>query len=109
MDANGTSSYNTPVASGTVLPKVPAAFGGDGALTYANFNWWAATELAGAAGKGLFSEAEFAQAAFGVTEAIALGGAASTIPATAREPRYTSRWGLEQATGHQWVWGSDSG
>lgn len=109
VDANGTSSFNAPVASGSVLPKVPTAFGGNGVLTYANCNWWTATELAGAAGKALLSEADFAQAAFGVTEGLALGGAASTPPATVREPRYTSKWGLEQASGHVWIWGQDAG
>jgi hypothetical protein len=108
VDANGTSRFNQPIASGTVLPKVPAAFGGNGTLTYGNCNWWTATELAGAAGKSLLSEAEFVQAAFGVTEAVALGGASSTPPATVREPRFTSKWGLEQASGHVWIWGQDA-
>jgi hypothetical protein len=108
VDANGTSRFNQPIASGTVLPKVPAAFGGNGTLTYGNCNWWTAAELAGAAGKSLLSEAEFVQAAFGVTEAVALGGAASTPPATVREPRFTSKWGLEQASGHVWIWGQDA-
>jgi len=108
VDANGTSRFNQPIASGTVLPKVPAAFGGNGTLTYGNCNWWTATELAGAAGKSLLSEAEFVQAAFGVTEALALGGASSTPPATVREPRFTSKWGLEQASGHVWIWGQDA-
>lgn len=40
---------------------------------------------------------------FGVTEGQSLGGAASTIPRTARQPGYTSRIGIEQATGHEWV------
>lgn len=109
VDVNGTSRYNQPIASGTVLPKVPAAFGGGGATAYANCNWWTAAELVGAAGKSLLSEAEFVQAAFGVTEGVALGGAASTPPATVREPRFTSKWGLEQASGHVWIWGQDAG
>lgn len=108
VDALGTSAYNTPVASGTVLPKVPAAFGGNGVATYANCNWWTANELAASQGKRLFTEAEFVQAAFGVTEAQALGGASSTIPATLRQPGYTSKTGCEQMTGHQWIWGMDS-
>lgn len=108
VDALGTSAYNTPVASGTVLPKVPGAFGGNGVVTYANCNWWTANELAASQGKRLFTEAEFVQAAFGVTEAQALGGASSTIPATLRQPGYTSKTGCEQMTGHQWIWGMDS-
>ena len=40
-----------------------------------------------------------------MTEGQSLGGAASTIPATKRELGYTSRIGLEQATGHLWTIG----
>jgi hypothetical protein len=109
VDANGSSRYNTPVASGTVLPKKPLAFGGNGAATYTNMTWWVASELAHAVGKRLPWEHEFVDAAYGVTEAVALGGVSETIPATAREPRFTSRIGLEQATGHINTWGLDSG
>lgn len=109
VDANGSSRYNTAVASGTVLPKKPLAFGGNGVATYPNMTWWVANELARAVGKRLPWEHEFVDAAFGVTEAVALGGAAETIPATAREPRFTSRIGLEQATGHINTWGLDAG
>src|SRR5690606_30023102 len=50
----------------------------------------------------------FAIAAFGVTEATSLGGSSTTITETKREPGFTSKWGLEQASGHHWTWGSDS-
>ena len=109
VGANGTSRYNTNVASGTVFPKVPAAFGGNGVTNYGNLTWWTANELVRSVGKRLPWEAEFVDAAFGVTEAVSLGGAGETIPATAREPRFTSKYGIEQATGHMWVWGLDSG
>lgn len=107
-DENGTSQYNSAVASGTVLPRIPAAFGGNGSATYAVLDWWRAVEIAGAHRKRLFTEAEFVRAAFGVTEAQSLGGAAETIPATLRQPGYTSKWGLEQASGHQYIWGLDA-
>jgi len=109
VDANGTSRANTNVASGTVLPKIPAAFGGNGVATYPNMRWWTASELARAVGKRLMWEHEFVDAAFGVTEGVALGGASETIPATTREPRFTSKYGIEQATGHVRAWGQDSG
>lgn len=109
VDTNGSSRYNTNVASGTVLPKKPQAFGGNGVATYPNMTWWVASELAHAVGKRLLWEHEFVDAAFGVSEAVALGGAAETIPATAREPRFTSKCGIEQATGHIHTWGMDSG
>jgi hypothetical protein len=108
VDANGTSKAGTNVASGTVLPKIPLVFGGNGSTTYSNMTWWVANELAASAGKGLMTEAEFVQAAYGVTENQSLGGAASTIPSTVRQPGYTSRRGLEQASGHHWTWGMDS-
>lgn len=107
--ANGTSKYNTNVASGTVLPKIPAAFGGNGVATYSNMTWWVANELARSAGKRLIYEAEFVAAAYGVTEAQSLGGASETIPATARQQGFTSKFGLEQATGHLRAWGMDAG
>ncbi len=109
VDVNGTSRADTNVASGTVLPKRPLAFGGNGVAAYSNMTWWVASELAHAAGKRLLWEHEFIDAAFGVTEAVALGGASETIPSTAREPRFTSKYGIEQATGHIHTWGMDSG
>ena len=109
VDINGSSRYNTNVASGTVLPKKPQAFGGDGAATYPDMTWWVASELAHAVGKRLPWEHEFVDAAFGVTEATAIGGASATIPATGRAAGFTSRIGIEQATGHIWTWGMDSG
>ena len=103
---NGTSRYNTNVASGTVLPLVPLMFGGDGTKAYSALSWYEAAEIAFSHRKRLMSYHEFAAAAFGVTENQSLGGASSTIPATARQPGYTSRWGGEQMTGHHWTWGS---
>lgn len=105
---NGTSKYNTDVASGSVLPRIPAAYGGNGTANYSALTWWSANEIANSHGHRLPTEREFASAAFGVTESQSLGGAASTIPATGRQAGYTSRIGLEQATGHLWAWGADS-
>lgn len=104
---DGISAYNTNVASGTVLPYVPLEWGGDGALKYTALRSWEAQELVSAHGLRLIrSIEEFIPAAFGVTEGQSLGGAASTIPATLRQPGYTSRIGMEQATGHAWVIGA---
>ncbi len=106
--ANGISKYNTDIASGTVLPKIPLAYGGNGTSKYTALNWWAASEIAHSHGCRLMFEREFSSAAYGVTENQSLGGAASTVPATIRQAGYTSRIGLEQATGHQYTWGQDS-
>ncbi|HJV07850.1 MAG TPA: hypothetical protein VJ642_11195, partial [Chromobacteriaceae bacterium] len=98
--------YLTNVANGgTVLPKIPLAFGGDGKNSYTTFTWFEAAEIARSHGKRLLSYPEFAAAAFGVTENQSLGGDSAILPATTREAGYTSKWGVEQATGHLWVWG----
>lgn len=103
--ANGTSRYNTNVASGTVPPRIPVMFGGNGTNNYTTLTWYEAAEIAYSHKKRLMSYQEFSAAAFGVTENQSLGGAASTIPATARQASFTSKWGGEQMTGHHHVWG----
>ncbi len=105
---NGTSKAGSDIASGTVLPKIPAAFGGNGTTTYPSLNWWVANELARANQKRLMWEHEFVEAAFGVTENQSIDATASTYPATQRNSGYTSKYGIEQASGHLWVWGQDS-
>lgn len=102
---NGISKYNTDVASGTVLPRIPLAYGGNGSTNYGRLSFYEALEIASSHGLRLPRYEEFMSAAFGVTENQSLGGAASTIPATARQPGYTSRIGLEQATGHGYAIG----
>ena len=103
---DGPSRAGTNVASGTVLPKIPLAYGGDGTLAYGRCSWYEASEIAQSHGCRLLEYNEFASAALGVTEAQSLGGPASTIPLTLRQPGYTSRIGLEQASGHAYCWGA---
>jgi hypothetical protein len=98
---NGVSKYNSDVASGTVLPRIPLVFGGNGSNNYGRFSWYEANEIALSHGLRLPTFEEFTSAAFGVTEGQSLGGSSVTISATARQAGYTSRIGLEQATGHQ--------
>lgn len=106
--ANGTSKYNSNIASGTVLPKVPAVFGGNGTLTYTTLTWWEASELARANQKRLLLASEFYAAAFGVTENQSIDATASTYPNTQRNAGYTSKFGIEQAAGVHYTWGQDS-
>ena len=106
--ANGTSKYNSNIASGTVLPKVPAVFGGNGTLTYSTLTWWEASELARANQKRLILASEFYDAAFGVTENQSIDATASTYPNTQRNAGYTSKYGIEQAAGVHYTWGQDS-
>ena len=105
---NGTSKSGTNIASHTVLPKIPAAFGGNGVTTYPSLNWWVANELARANKKRLMWESEFVEAAYGVTENQSIDATAATYPTTQRNAGYTSKYGIEQASGHHWVWGQDS-
>lgn len=108
VDTNGTSKYNSNIASGTVLPKIPTMFGGNGTTTYPTLNWWVANELLSSRGKRMPLEIEFVVAAYGVTENQSIGGASETYPNTQRNAGYTSKFGIEQASGHHWVWGLDS-
>ncbi len=107
-EVNGTSKYGSDVASGTVLPKIPTMFGGNGTAAYSAMDWYNANEISKAFGKRLIRYEEFAVAAYGVTENQSLGGGTSTIANTAHQNGYTSKWGLEQATGHHYTWGADS-
>ena len=107
--ANGISRYNTDVASGTVLPRIPLVYGGNGTTTYGLLSLYEAVEIAASHNCRLPSYEEFMSAAFGVTEGQSLGGASTTIPATARQAGYTSRIGMEQATGHHWIVGAPFG
>jgi hypothetical protein len=104
--ADGPSRAGSDVASGTALPKIPLAYGGDGATAYGRLSWYEASEIALSHGCRLLEYQEFASAALGVTEGQSLGGASATIPLTLRQPGYTSRLGLEQASGHVLTWGA---
>lgn len=107
--ANGLSRAGTNIASGTVLPKKPLAFGGNGTVTYANMDWWTANEIVRAYGAKLMRESLFVDAAFGVTENQSIDSTATTYPTTQRNAGYTSKYGLEQASGHHYTWGEDTG
>ena len=104
----GTSAFNAIIADGESPPKVPLAFGGDGAAVYSNLNWWTAGEALAAHGKRLPDYAEFAALAFGVTEATTVAGAADPVT-TKLDAAHTSRWGVMQASGNMWCWGRDQG
>jgi len=107
-NTQGTSKAGSSIASHTVLPRIPAAFGGSGINYYTNLNWWTANEIARAYAKRLPTSHEFYELAYGVTENQSIDAVASTYPLTQRNAGYTSKYGIEQASGHQWVWGQDS-
>lgn len=112
---NGTSKYNVAIADGSAPPKIPSKFGGTGSNAYSTFNWWEAAEVMRSWGKRLPTYDEFAALAYGTTEAAASGG--SDVPytgvsgtgATNIWNKFTSRWGVIQATGCLWIWGGEFG
>jgi hypothetical protein len=105
---NGTSKAGSNIASGTIFAKKPLMFGGNGTTTYSDGTWYSFNEVVRSHGKRFPKHSEFIVAAFGVTENQSLGGASVTPPTTLRQPGYTSKFGLEQTTGHVWSWGEDS-
>lgn len=110
---DGTSKYNVAIARGTTPPKIPSAFGGNGSATYSSLTWFEANEVMRAAGKNLLSVGEGSTAFYGSTENTSSGGTdvpttgVSGTGATATWDKFTSKWGVIQATGCVWVWGRD--
>lgn len=109
---NGTSKYNVPIADGSTPPKIPIKFGGNGNTAYTDGNWWNFMEVLQSHGKRGFSEAEFAAAAFGTTEATSSGGL--DVPTTGVTGTgglawntFTSKWGVIQSTGCLFIWGDE--
>jgi hypothetical protein len=96
------SKIGLTIADGSSAPLVPAQYGGDGSTTYGSFTWFEASEMAASFGKRLPFYAEFAAAAYGAPEATSRG----SDPGTVTWER-ASKFGLAQATGVMWQWGSD--
>ena len=113
VDAVGSSRYGVTIADGSSPPKVPAMFGGNGTATYGSFTWFQARELLTSVGKDLLDYGEFQAAAFGTTEATSRGtdanktGLSADNTGTVSDEKFTSQWGLVQASGCMWVWGRD--
>lgn len=113
---DGTSRNNVAMASGASPAKIPAAFGGNGTAVYATFHWWAAAEVLRSHGKQLLSLPEFGEAAYGTTENQARGNSAVTTGLGTTntgsgntDDKFTSKWGVIQASGVLWVWGRELG
>ena len=104
--ANGPSAYNKVIADGSSPPKIPTQFGGTGASSYGNLNWWTAREVMAAYGMRLPTYGEFAALAYGTTEASSIGTDQGN---TILNAAYTSRCGIIQASGVMWIWGDEFG
>lgn len=112
---NGTSRYNVSIADVSAPPKIPIKFGGTGSNAYSTLNWWEANEVLQSWGKRSPTYDEFAALAYGTTEATSSGGSdapttgVSGTGATNAWNKFTSRWGVIQATGCMWIWGGEFG
>jgi len=105
-ETNGTSRFNATIADGASPPKIHTKFGGDGTTTYPAGNWWDLAECLRAFGKRPPTYSEFAELAFGSTEASSAG----TDPGTCiLRAAYTSQSGIFLATGNMWMWGDEFG
>jgi len=111
---NGTSKAGLFIAAGATtngraIPKIPLEYGGNGTLTYGKFTWFQACEIAKAHNKQLISYAEFPTIAYGVTEGVSssTNGYETVAGKIEHYPHLTSKYGIEQASGVQWIWGSD--
>ncbi|MDA5316636.1 hypothetical protein [Vibrio cholerae] len=103
-DALGTSAYNATIADGASPPKIPAKWGGNGTIQYANLTQYIATETLAAFGKRLPNAHEFSILAQGSVT----GYVASVDPVTTKfDASARSLIGCEQVSGHMWQWGSE--
>lgn len=106
------SKANAQIAGGGTdngrgYPKIPLMFGGNGTTNYGKLTPFVAFDLVNAAGKELISYQEFTKIAYGVQEGLAqpetIAGQTGHIGAV------TSKYGMEQAIGTQWIWSSSFG
>ena len=111
---NGTSKAGAFIAGGgtsygRLIPKIPLMYGGDGTLTYGKLTWFQLCEIAASHGKKMIGYDEFPTIAYGVTEgkASSTNGYETVAGKIEHYPHLTSKFGIEQVTGVQHVWGKD--
>ena len=113
--ANGTSKAGLTIAGGgtdhgRAIPKIPLEYGGDGSINYGAFKWFHATEIGISHSKQLISYEEFMGIAYGVVEGTDSSTVGETVVgAVEHYPELMSKFGIEQATGTQYIWGADVG
>ena len=78
-------------------------------VDYGKFTWFQACEIAKANSKRLISYSEFPTIAYGVLEGVSSATNSYETVAGKIEhyPNLTSKFGIEQAAGVQWIWGAD--
>ncbi|MBN9078558.1 MAG: hypothetical protein BGN87_00335 [Rhizobiales bacterium 65-79] len=101
--ANGTSRFDVIIADGRDLPS---RLDGDG--RFDKLDYAAARAIYAHHGKQLLGAEEFFAVAYGVTERAARGKDPKLTGDVANgAARFTSKWGLFDATGSMWQWGTD--
>lgn len=122
-DTQGTSKHGVAIHDGetasTTTAFVPAIFGGTGSARYATASWWNTSECLSAYGKRLPTYQEFANLAYGVKENFSVNadpvntglvnGSGSGAGIDTNANKYTSKWGIIQASGTMLIWGNDFG
>lgn len=96
---DGTSRFGVEIADGDALPQAL-----DGQGRTAKLDYPTATAICAHHGKQLLGAEEFFAAAYGVKERSAAG---KDPKVTGLDAPRTSRFGIMQATGNMWVWGTD--
>jgi len=110
---NGTSKAGATIAGGAVdangraIPKIPLEYGGDGTVTYGKLTWFQLCEIAKSHGKSLIGYDEFPTISYGVLEGTDSSAIETVIGKVEHYDALTSKYGIEQATGVQYVWGRD--
>jgi hypothetical protein len=109
---NGTSKALATIAAGTTeygraIPKIPLAYGGDGSVNYGKLTWFQTCEIGQSHSKELISYEEFQTIAYGVLEGTDCSALEVVQGRVEHYATLTSKYGIEQATGVQYVWGKD--
>lgn len=97
------------ISNGRKFPVIPEMFGGNGVATYGKLTPFVAWDMLNAAGMEPINYKQFSHAMYGVEEGLPAAGIETVIGKIEHYPRLTSRYGVEQATGVQWIWGADLG
>lgn len=107
-NVNGSSKLNVQISDGGSGQGavIPTFYGGNGSTTYADYNWFAASEVLASHGKRHPTYAEFLALAYGSTENTSRG---SDPVNTQLDASFTSRWGVIQATGCMGTFGNNFG
>jgi hypothetical protein len=98
--------------NGRGLPLIPLEEGGDGVTAYTSFTAYKAHLIGKVAGKETYGFDEFPAVAYGVAENESSDASPNALGdnGTIRHfAKFTSKYGMEMATGVQWIWGKNVG